>query len=380
MPRPLWSRSGLTPGALPLILAAALILAACGGSKDASRSPAPASPPLPAQAQPATPAPTREIAAPSPAPPRATEPGPAGPDLLVPGLAAYTLGTDLFLQRSGVAGRLIEGSQRFSISAPALSPQHDRIAYVRFDQAPGGVGDIGSDIHISDLAGIDLLLLEHVREGEFYWSPRWSPDGRSLFFSHQINEMDDAGRFFRIEIMRLDLDSGQTAVLREHATEPAPSPDGRRLTFVDDPALDHILGVMDADGGNAARLLDTSDGLAFYRLPRFSPAGGWIAFLASGDGPQISADPRSAAASLRANGVQDLWIVRPDGSGLTRLTTVLEDTPDFSWSNDGAVILLRGTFGVYLVDVASRVTQTLGPGEFHGWIDWVGTVPAGTVP
>ena len=51
---------------------------------------------------------------------------------------------------------------------------------------------------------------------------------------------------------------------------------------------------------------------------------------------------------------------------------MLEDTPDYTWSGDGRHILLRGGFGVYLVEVETRVTQTLGPGEFHGTHDWVG--------
>ena len=361
------------------ILAAALLLAACGGSGDD----APAAPPAPSVAQ----ADRTEQAdqadeAPQAPQPQATGPG---PDLRVPGLAVYTKGVDLWLQRGATAELLLAGSQRISLSSPALSPDGSRVAYVRFDQAPAAAGDIGSDIHILDLgAGIDVPVRTHGRSGEFFWSPQWLDDGR-LVYSHQVNEATGDGAAYRIAIELIDLNSGSVEVLRADATDPGLSPDAAMLAFVDHPASDHILAVAGlATGGQspglARVLLDTSDNLAFFRLPRFSPDGAWIAFLASGDGPLVASRPEAfLVAPLGAlplatagNGVQDLWRIRPDGSGLTRLTTVLEDTPDYTWSSDGRHILLRGGFGVYLVEVETRVTQTLGPGEFHGTHDWVG--------
>jgi hypothetical protein len=307
-----------------------------------------------------------------------------GPDLRAPGLAVYTKGVDLWLQRGEQAGILLAGSQSVALFSPALSPDGARVAYVRFDQGAGRGGQIGSAIHILDLgAGIDVPVLTPGSEGEFFWSPRWLGPGH-LVYSQQVNEPSDDGAPYRIDIQRIDLAGGEAALLRADATDPGLSPDGRMLAFVDRPAVDHVLAVVDLDAGEAIAgservLLDTSDNLAFFRLPRFSPDGEWIAFLASGDGPLVasgSAALLGAAPSLPAagNGVQDLWRIRPDGSGLTRLTTVLEDTPDYAWSADGRHVLLRGVYGVYLVEVETRITQTLGPGEFHGAHDWVGVV------
>ncbi len=376
----------MTPRATPWplraatgILAAALLVAACGGCGDDPPAVAPA--PSVAQADPAGQA-EQGDEAPQAQQPQATGPG---PDLRVPGLAVYTKGVDLWLQRGATAELLLAGSQRISLSSPALSPDGTRVAYVRFDQAPAAAGDIGSDIHILDLgAGIDVPVRSHGRAGEFFWSPQWLDDGR-LVYSHQVNEAAGDGAAYRIDIELIDLNSGSVELLRADATDPGLSPDGAMLAFVDDPASDHILAVAGlATGGQppgpARVLLDTSDNLAFFRLPRFSPDGAWIAFLASGDGPLVASRPEAflmallAAAPLAVagNGVQDLWRIRPDGSGLTRLTTVLEDTPDYAWSSDGRHILLRGAFGVYLVEVETRVTQTLGPGEFHGTHDWAG--------
>ena len=378
----------MTPRATPWplrvatgVLAAALLLAACGGAGDEPPAVAPA--PSVAQADPADQAdgatePDRADEAPQAPPPPATG---DGPDLRVPGLAVYTKGVDLWLQRGAAAQLLLAGSQRISLSSPAFSPDGGRVAYVRFDQAPAEAGDIGSDIHILDLgAGIDVPVRSHGRAGEFFWAPQWLDAGR-LVYSHQVNAAAGDAATYRIDIELIDLNSGSVELLRADASDPGLSPDGTMLAVVDAPASDHILAVVDlAAGGQppgpARVLLDTSDNLAFFRLPRFSPDGAWIAFLASGDGPLVSSRPEDGAAAsalaTAGNGVQDLWRIRPDGSGLTRLTTVLEDTPDYAWSGDGRHILLRGAFGVYLVDVETRVTQTLGPGEFHGTHDWAG--------
>ncbi|MXY78658.1 MAG: hypothetical protein F4Y94_02950, partial [Chloroflexi bacterium] len=307
-----------------------------------------------------------------------------GPDLRVPGLAVYTKGVDIWLQRGELAGLLLAGSQSVALFSPALSPDGARVAYVRFDQAPGLGGQIGSSIHILDLAtGIDVPVRAHGDTGEFFWSPRWYGAGR-LVYSRQVNEPSASGALYRIDIELIDLAGGTVELLRADAAEPGLSPDGALLAFTDQPAADHILAVVDLDGGRAAAgparvLLDTTDNLAFFRVPRFSPDGEWIAFMASGDGPLVASGAAAllgAAPSLAAagNGIQDLWRIRPDGSGLTRLTTVLEDTPDFAWSVDGRHVLLRGVYGVYLVEVETRITQTLGPGEFHGAHDWVGVV------
>ncbi|PZC44953.1 MAG: component of the Tol biopolymer transport system [Chloroflexi bacterium] len=292
----------------------------------------------------------------------------------MPGLAVYTKGVDLWLQRGDQAGLLLAGSQRLSLFTPVLSPDGSRVAYVRFDQAPGQADEIGSDIHILDLqSGDDLSLRVHATGGEFFWSPRWQ-DPATLIYSHQRNIESDDGGLFSVDIERIDLDSGRVEVLRQDAAEPDLSPDGTTLAFVDRPALDQLLGIMPLATGEARILIDSSDNLSFFRVPRFSPDGQWVAFLASGDGPLASARPFGLPAAL-LNGIQDVWMIRTDGSGLTRLTTVLEDTPHFSWSDDGRHILVRGAFGVYLVEVATRSTQTLGPGEFHGAHDWSDVLP-----
>lgn len=317
---------------------------------------------------------------PGPSEPEAGGPPSGAPDparaLGVPGLSVYSLGGDLQLEQDGALRTLLVAPDlSVSYLSPRISPDGTQVAYAQFTTASGRVR---SEILMSPLSGGEGEIVRQAGEeaGEFFWTPQWSPDGGALVYAHQRNVPDEEGRAFQIDVERVDLASGEVELLVENAQEPALSPEGRLLVFVDDPAIDHKLSLLELETGERTLLLDEGDGLTVFRLPQFSPNGAWIAVLASGDGPQVSSRPAAAALRNR-NGVQDIWLLRPDGSGLQRLTDVREDQPDFAWSSDSRQILLRGTFGVYLTEVATRTTRTiLVPGEFHGTHDWRGALPA----
>ena len=304
----------------------------------------------------------------------------AGSPVPVPGVVVYTVGRDLFVRVDGEDRLVVDGEGMRTLLAPALSPDRRRAAVVSFNEAFGPGAELSSDIHLVDLAdGSEEPLLVHEAGGEFYWAPRWTADGTALLYAHQINEPDENGRVFRIAIERLELATGEVTVVRDRATEPHPSPDGTRIVFVDDPALTQRMSVLDLTTGQETVLADLSIGLSSFSVPQWSPDGEWIAAAITGTGPQVSARPevtlRTFGARAASNGIQDIWLIRPDGSGLLRITTILEDNPDFAWSDDGRHILVRGLFGVYLVDAFARSTQTLGAGEFHGGHDWSGALP-----
>ncbi len=289
----------------------------------------------------------------------------------VPGLTVFTLGGDILVQEGDQIRALLVAEGTVSYLSPVVSPDRSEVAYVLFDQKVGLDADISSDLHIIDLDGDDRAVVIHEQRAEFFWTPRWSPDGGSLIYARQTQTDDALGVVFTIEV--LDLASGERRELRSQAREPDFSPRDDLITFVDSPQIDSRLAVLNPTSGEMRPLLSGDDGLTSFRVPQFSPDGEWIAFLASGDGPSVAAGP-VASLSSALNGVQDVWMIRPDGSGLRRLTTVLEDQPDIAWSSDGRHILLRGAFGVYTVEVEARLTVTLGPGEFHGWHDWQGLI------
>jgi TolB protein len=120
-----------------------------------------------------------------------------------------------------------------------------------------------------------------------------APAGRILF-SQMTGEHRDiyAIRPDGSGLRRLTKSSGE-------AGWPDPAPDGRRIAYEDDEATRAVIALMDADGGHR-RVLTPS---GYQGHPDWSPDGRRIAY---------ERDP--------APGDNGVWLMRPDGSDLRRLT------------------------------------------------------------
>ena len=117
---------------------------------------------------------------------------------------------------------------------------------------------------------------------------------------------------------------------------------------------------MRADGTGVTRITHdaTADG-----SPTWSPDGSTIAFVSSRD-------------STRAGG-RDLYRVRPDGTGLERLTVGAKATTDVpAWSPDGSRLAFHSAHGgndydVEIVRVADRARSTLAQSKrYEGMYAW----------
>jgi dipeptidyl aminopeptidase/acylaminoacyl peptidase len=140
------------------------------------------------------------------------------------------------------------------------------------------------------------------------------------------------------------------------ASSPAFSPDGKRLAFVSNLSGLPQIWVMESGGGfpQAVTALDDPVGSVAW-----SPDGAWLAFtLAPGGGMN-----------------QQVYLVRPDGSGLKRLTDGGRETNNLGpWSRDGKLLALGSNrrsgaaIDAYVFDVAAGglrlVTQNFGIGGF----------------
>jgi Tol biopolymer transport system component len=130
---------------------------------------------------------------------------------------------------------------------------------------------------------------------------------------------------------RTRLGDGQSGFL----SAPSWSPDGARLAFVSDRDGRSDIWVIDRDGSNAINL--TQDD-AKDHSPSWSPDGQWIAF-----------------ASLRDELYWELYLMRPDGSDVQRLTW-WEDASDLypTWSPDGTRLAFAskrdGNWEIYTMD------------------------------
>ena len=141
------------------------------------------------------------------------------------------------------------------------------------------------------------------------------------------------------------------------ATSPSFSPDGKTIAYVSNIGGIPQVWTVDAAGGYPQLVTAFDDGVGFVE---WSPDGAWLAFtLAPGGGMN-----------------EQVYLVRPDGSGLKRLTDGGKETNRLGpWSYDGSLLVLGSNrrsgdaIDSYVYDVAAGtprlVTQNRGIGSFE---------------
>jgi dipeptidyl aminopeptidase/acylaminoacyl peptidase len=141
------------------------------------------------------------------------------------------------------------------------------------------------------------------------------------------------------------------------ASSPSFSPDGRTVAFVSNLGGVAQVWTVDAAGGYPQLVTAFDDAVGFVE---WSPSGEWLAFtLAPGGGMN-----------------EQVYLVRPDGTGLKRLTEGGKETNRLGpWSDDGARLALGSNkrdgaaIDAYVYDVASGgsrlVAENRGIGGFE---------------
>lgn len=255
-----------------------------------------------------------------------------------------------------------------SYSSVSISPDGERMAYVRFDlDAGSGGGPHPEGIYVANADGTDAT--EVFRSGETPQSIieiEWSPDGRSLGFvlrSIPSGESSEADWRYELWVMGAD-GSHPHPVSDDRITSFSWSPAGDRFavtkeTVAGNRSVDDIF-VIGLDGSNLARL--TSQGAS--RDPIWSPDGERILFAEGWvpDGPRV-------------------MMMGADGSEVEPLPLQYGGwTEPLAWAPDSEQVLVRGgndkhecsvllasaTGGgtsVLLEGTTVSATQPLGPGE-----------------
>jgi Tol biopolymer transport system component len=287
---------------------------------------------------------------------------------------------------------------------PNWSPNGLRIAYWRVYGERAGQRDIAT---VPAEGGTPVLV---TADAPVDWDPVWSRDGRFLFFSSDRGgpmnlwrvPMDErtgatlgppealSAPASSAALMSLSADGRSTAYTSFNSTNtiqsaafdpasgsirgapvtviggsrpfggPSPSPDGRWLAF-HSTAPQWDIFVSRADGSGIRQL--TND-RAFDRNPTWSPGGSQIAFMSNRDGKF------------------QIWSIRPDGSGLRRLTAAKTGAQGYNqWSPDGSKLPYTGSeppddAHTFLFDPRVdwneqkpiRLEKTVAPGlEFSLW-------------
>jgi TolB protein len=201
--------------------------------------------------------------------------------------------------------------------------------------------------------------------------PAWSPDSVRIAFAG--GPTDQYGSATASDLYVVRVADGRPTLVASGDVKSAPrwSPDGRTLVYVDRPVRTSgsSIRLVDADGG-LSRPVKRPPRLTYDVAAAWSPDGAWIAFgrgtdheipsdvyVVRPDGrglrrltpprvrgvsfeaPEWSADGRAVLyASASADLDPDLFTVGPDGGGLRRLTNDRASQSEPAWSPDGTEV------------------------------------------
>jgi len=254
----------------------------------------------------------------------------------------YRIGAD------GQGVRRLTTAREFNDRAPVLSPDGARIAWEREISTSGG--DLTAvEIWTMNADGSDPRVA--VRNGSFNRGPSWGPAGE-IAFASRVTGSD--------QIYRLDAGASEPVRLTSTGAadqHPRFSPDGRRIVFQSNRALDFDIYVMSADGTGAQNLTQLGGD---DRFPTWTPDGTRIVWT---------------RFESVANGF-DLYSVSASGGAATVVVATPFNELAPSVSPDGRSVVYQTDrappFGLYIAPLAGgegrplRAIDAVGSGSDLG--------------
>jgi Tol biopolymer transport system component len=200
--------------------------------------------------------------------------------------------SDLFaVNADGGEPRRITSSR--DVHAVVPSPDGETLLVAR-DEHPGK-RPFTFSLWLLDADGGNARRLVDAEEGRLEFPGSWSPDGRTIAFTRCTFEPPDEQGFIenRCGVYTISPDGSGLRELADRSSQPAFSPDGRRIAFIsdrdehgevargeDENSFANELYVMDVAGRNQRRLTETES--LDEQTPAWSPDGSRIAFAREG--------------------------------------------------------------------------------------------------
>jgi len=245
------------------------------------------------------------------------ERGAQGPSVAADGAMVYYQGDReslfdlLWVTRDG-GWELVPGGPFQGLNEPAVSPDGHRIAY-------SGVKDDNRDIWVLDLERGTRTRLTSDPANDF--SPRWSRDGRTVFYRVWVPGLD--------HLWRVDAGGGATPGFLVEGSSIAPLPDGRSIVFAAPGAdrRDSNLYLKPLDPGSEPESLLATE--FDEDQPAVSPDGRWLAYRTNEPGEEEIFVCRLAGAGPRrqasvGGGGNPMWGIRGDALYYWRGSTLME--------------------------------------------------------
>ena len=213
---------------------------------------------------------------------------------------------------------------------PALSPDGTRVAYVK--KARSGSP---ADIYVGQRNAESPLQLTSSPEYENY--PTWSPDGSQVAF---VRGTDQSAGIYVVPAI-----GGEASCIYRSVGFPRHlnwSPDGRWIVFSlseNDDEYSYLMMLdLRSEIQSVKSLTKPAKGKTSDTYPRFSPAGGEVAFIRT-----------------ETSGFSDVFCVDPKSGGVRRLTRGQINIWGLDWSRDGSELYFSsfasGPFSLSVVSV-----------------------------